>query len=79
MSKMLEDAFRFFLDHKTELLAKYNGKVIVIKDNEVIGTYKSEIEAIRVSSQQHKLGTFLVQKCEENSEIPTFHSRVAFV
>lgn len=81
MSERLRKEFEFYLDHQNDLVRKYNGKVIVIKDLEVIGIYDSEIEAIEKSSEQFELGTFLVQKCEPGSEsyTQTYHSRVAFV
>ncbi len=81
MDKPLEKEFNYYLQHKEELIEKYNGKFIVIKNNAVIGQYESELEAVEETSKQHELGTFLVQKCEPGSEsyTYTFHSRVAFV
>ncbi len=78
--KTLEKEFKYYLDNQNELVKKFNGKFIVIKDQEVLGAYNSEIEAIETTSKQHQLGTFLVQKCEPGSEsyTQTYHSRVAF-
>ena len=80
---VLEKEFKYYLDHQDELVKKYNGKVIVIKDSKVIGTYDSELEAVKETTKKHKhkLGTFLVQKCEPGTEsyTQTYHSRVAFV
>ena len=56
----LRDEFQYYLDHQAELAAQYEGKVIVIKDHRVIGVYSSEIEAIRQTTKEHALGTFLV-------------------
>lgn len=80
MSKALELEFQYYLDHQSELVEKYNGKYIVIKDLQVIGEYDSEIAAINETSKAHKIGTFLVQKCEpgNNSYTETYHSRVVF-
>lgn len=80
MSKPLAKDFKFYLDHQDALVKEYNGKVIVIKNGEVIGVYDGELEAIEKTSKTHELGTFLVQKCEpgSNSYTQTFHSRVAF-
>ena len=81
MSKQLENEFRYYLAHQNELVEKYNGKFIVIKDQKVIGAHDSEAEAVRKTAEQHELGTFLVQKCEPGSESYTqmYHSRVRFV
>jgi hypothetical protein len=76
----LEEYFRFYLEHQDELVEKYNGKFVVIKDFQVIGAFDSELEAIQQTSKEHELGTFLVQKCEPGSEsyTQTYHSRVVF-
>lgn len=76
----LEKEFEFYLKNQGELVKKYNGKYIVIKNQQVIGAFESEIEAVEKTSANHKLGTFLVQKCEPGQEsyTQTYHSRVTF-
>lgn len=76
----LEKEFIYYIEHQDEMVKKYNGRVIVIKDQQVIGDYNSEVEAIEETSKTHPLGTFLVQKCEPgtNSYSQTYHSRVVF-
>ncbi len=74
----LEKEFKYYLEHQEELVNKYNGKFIVIKNGEVIGAYDSDLEAIEKTTEKHELGTFLVQKCESGSEsyTQTYQSRV---
>ena len=81
MSKPLEQEFQWYLDNQDDLVDKYVGRFIVIKDCEVLGDYESKLEAINETEKHHELGTFLVMKCEAGSEDYTqiFHSRVAFV
>jgi len=81
MSRPLEKEFKYYLDNQDELVKKYNGKFIVIKNQKVIGNYSTELEAIKKTSQKEKLGTFLIQKCEPgvDSYSQMFHSRVIFV
>ena len=76
----LEKEFNYYLEYQDELVKKYNGKFIVIKNCEVIGTFDSELEAVEKTAEKHELGTFLVQKCEPGSEsyTQTYHSRVSF-
>ena len=78
MAKALEKEFEYYLAHQAELVEEFDGKFVVIKDDEVLGAYDSEIEAIEETMKEHELGTFLVQKCEEGEEsyTMTFHSRV---
>ena len=76
----LEEQFNFYLANQEELVKQYGGRYIVIKDRKVIGAYDSEAEAIKETSRDHELGTFIVQKCEAGDDAYTevFHSRVAF-
>ena len=80
MAKPLEKEFNYYLSHQDELVKKYNGKYVVIKGTRVLGAYVSEIQAITETFKKHKLGTFLIQKCEPGDQgyTQTFHSRVAF-
>jgi hypothetical protein len=76
----LEKEFNYYLEHQAELVGRYNGRVIVIKGGQVIGDYDDELEAVKQTSREHEMGTFLVQKCEAGTESYTqnFHSRVSF-
>lgn len=76
----LKKEFEFYLAHQAELVEKYNGKFISIKDGIVLGAYETPTQAIAVTKQTHPLGTFLVQKVEPGTGAytQTFHSRVIF-
>lgn len=80
MTSPLQKEFEYFLAHKKELLEKYNGQFIVIRDHKVIGAYRNELEAVTETRQRYELGTFLVQKVEpgDDATSQTFHSRVDF-
>jgi hypothetical protein len=75
---MLEKSFKYYLVHQLELVKKYNGKFIVIKDENVIGVYASHSEAYNETVKGHELGTFLIQHClpGKDSYSQTFHSQV---
>lgn len=77
---MLEEEFKYFLNHKSELFNKYPGKYVVIIGDTVVGSYESEIEAYNESLKSHELGTFLIQLCTSGTEsyTHTFHSRAVF-
>lgn len=80
MNSPLQKAFQYYLKNQKELVKKYEGKYLVLKDTEILGAFDDEITAIRESCKKHELGTFLVQLVEpgEDSYTQTFHSRVAF-
>jgi len=80
MASPLKKEFDYYLEHQEELVEKYNGKFIVIKDQQVIGSYDEELSAIRETQKKHQTGTFLVQHVTpgDGAYSQTFHSRVAF-
>ena len=74
----LEKEFRFYIDHQEEILEKYDGKIIVIKDGIVLGAYDDELVAVNETKKSHALGTILVQRVSpgDSAYTQTFHSRV---
>ena len=80
MSSPLQKKFDFYLAHQDEMVEKYDGRYIVIKNGIVVGDHDDEVTAVAKAQESHELGTFLVQKVSEgDSEYSqTFHSRVAF-
>ena len=76
----LEHEFNYYQEHREELLRLYEGKFVVIRGNQLLGAYDSELDAIRETSATYPLGTFLVQKCEagDDSLVQMFYSGVAF-
>jgi len=79
---MLEKEFKYYLSNQEKLVQLHYGRYIIIKDEEVLGDFGSEIEAILFAKNElHlKMGTFLVQHCMPGKENYTqyFHSRVFF-
>ena len=75
---MLNREFQYYLDHQDELVKQYNGKVLVIVGEAVVGVFDSELTAYVESKKTRKLGTFLMQQCSPGAESYTkhFHSRV---
>ena len=80
MATPLQSEFQYYRTHQAELVKRFAGKFLVIKDGKVLGSYDSQLAAVEETKKTHALGTFLVQKCEAGTESTTqsFHSRVAF-
>ncbi len=78
---MLEKEFKYYIDNQAELVKKYNGKYIIIKANEVVGSFDTEEKAYNFAIGKYELGTFLIQFCSPGNEnySQTFHSRAIFV
>jgi hypothetical protein len=68
---MLEKETAFYTSHREELRSRYAGKRIVIADDQVLGVYDSDREAIDATEPQRPLGTFMVKyiPIDPNDEI----------
>lgn len=77
---MLDKELQYYIDNQDDLVAKYRGMFLVIKDMTVIGIYNTEIEAYSETVKTHELGTFLIQECQPGDEnyTQTFRTRVIF-
>lgn len=62
---MLETELDFFIANQDELVGKYSGNVIVLKNHEVIGVYQSPLEAYIEAQKEHELGSFMIQPVTE--------------
>ena len=80
MASRLDREFEFYLEHQSEFVAKYEGKYVVIKGDNLLGAYESELEAIEETTKDHELGTFLVQLCGPGDRYytETYFSNVVF-
>ena len=80
MSDLLKKEFEYYLSHQPEMVEKYDGKFIAIKDGCVLGEYDDELTAIAETRKEHRLGTFLIQLVSPGNAAysQTFHSRVTF-
>ena len=76
----LKKEFDFFVAHQDELVKKYKGKFLVIKNRKVIGAHPTIRAAYAETQQEHPLGTFAIYHCIPGPEAYTqvFHSRAIF-
>ena len=80
MDSPLRAEFEYYVAHQAELLKKYNGRFVVIKNQTVIGDYSDQATAVSETAKTEELGTFLVQRVAPGSDeyTQTFHSLVGF-
>ena len=78
MEDDLDKQFKFYLDNQDAFVEQYDGKVIVLKNEKVLGAYETELDAVNETRRCHELGTFIVQRVSPGDEAytVTFHSRV---
>lgn len=65
---MQEQDFKWFLENHNELFRIYGNTYLAIKNQQVIGTYASYVEAVKQTSKTETLGTFIVQKCTKTDD-----------
>lgn len=68
---MLKEELDFFITNQDELVKQYAGKILVIKNKEVIGVYNNVLEAYLEAQKENELGTFMIQPCENGVEAYT--------
>lgn len=55
--------FQWFLNNYDNLFFEYGHKVFAIQNQKVLGIYDDKNSAIDITSETHKLGTFIVEEC----------------
>ncbi|MDR1130321.1 MAG: hypothetical protein LBK96_05015 [Prevotellaceae bacterium] len=68
---MLEKEFKYYLDNQEELVKKYDGRTLVIINNEIVGDYDNWEDAYFDSMDKFESGTYLIQDCSEGEEAYT--------
>lgn len=77
----LAKEFNYYKTNQTSLVQKFDGKVLVIQSEHVVGAYDSLQDAANAAvSSGLAPGTFLIQKCSAGDKdyTQTFHTRVRF-
>ncbi len=74
---ILETEFNYYKEHQDEFVAKYDGRVIVLKGQKVVGDYETGGEAYAHACQLYERGTFLIQRVSEGDRhyTTTFRTR----
>lgn len=75
----LKSCFDYYISNQDALVHEYEGRVLVIVDQKVVGVYDSELEAYEHAKVDYPMGEFLIQRCSPGpaSYTHTFHSCVA--
>jgi hypothetical protein len=72
----LSGEYQFYLAERDALSEKYPGRVIVIKDHEVLGEYDTHLAAFTETVKHHERGTFLIQEVSQaqGAYVATFYT-----
>jgi hypothetical protein len=59
-----ERELAFFIAHQDELVAKHQGKTLVLRGEQVEGAYDSNLAAFIAAQSRFPVGTFMIQPCQ---------------
>ncbi len=68
---LFERELAYFIAHQRDLVRDYNGKVLVIRGDELVGVYDSALEAYSKAQERFQAGTFMIQPCAPGPEVYT--------
>jgi hypothetical protein len=68
---MFETELAFFIANQHDLVERHNGKVLVIRGEQIAGVYNSPLEAFVEAQKQFQPGTFMIQPCAPGPEAYT--------
>jgi len=64
----LKKDLEWYIENQRELSEKYNGKILLIVNQHLIGAFGSMEEAYATAIKSYKLGTFTLQPCSPDSD-----------
>ncbi len=75
-----EKELKFYLENKEELIKKYEGKVLVIKNAEIVGVYDAVSDAYNFGVENYGLGNFSLQEVKKDpTNTVLYHSTAKVV
>jgi hypothetical protein len=66
MTAMLDIEFQTFQENKQNLVENHKGKFVLIKDDEIIGIFENELDAVKQGNEQFKDSHFLVNEITDD-------------
>ena len=61
---MQDKDFKWFKENYNLLYKTYGDSILVIKNEKVLGSYKTYREALDATLLTEQIGTFIIQKCD---------------
>ena len=68
VSDSLKKNLEWYIANQKELAAKYNGKILLIVNQELVNAYDDIGEAYAKASKLYAAGTFTLQPCSPDAE-----------
>ena len=67
-STVFADALEHYRAHHAEFVEKYDGQVVAIKDDKVLGAYPDDLTALIETEKTQEPGTFALQRVSSDPE-----------
>jgi len=64
----LKRNLEWYIANQQELSAKYNGKILLIVDQKLVGAFDAMAEAYTTALKTYALGAFTLQPCSPDSD-----------
>jgi hypothetical protein len=77
----MKNQLDYYIEKQDELVKKYNGKIIALKDGEFKGVFKTRTEALRaMRAAGYEPGSYFIRLCTPGEEQYTayYQSNVSF-
>ena len=68
---MFEKELAFFIENQDDLVERLEGRVLVIRGNQVVSDFPTTLEAYLYARGEYEPGTFMIQPCEPGIEAYT--------
>jgi hypothetical protein len=66
---MLEKERKYFETHRAEWLKQHSGKFVLVKEEELVGVYNTQQEALIEGARRFGTSSFLVRQVEESEQL----------
>ena len=60
---MFQEELKFFQQNQNSFVSQYFGKILVIKGNILLGIYDTALVALKETTKNYELGSFMIQPC----------------
>jgi hypothetical protein len=68
---MFETELKYFIANQDELVRRFRGTVLVIRNEEVVGAFPTAMEAYLAAGKQFPAGSYMLQPCEPGTSAYT--------
>jgi hypothetical protein len=71
MDTTFQTELQFFKDNQDRLVQQCDGKTLVLRGKQVVGTYDSKLEAYLDAKKRFGAGNFMIQECRPGPDAYT--------